>query len=132
MLVMPTRSGKPRVLTLILDSKQTVLHCSLPHLQEGLISCPHHSWGRLHVAPQAWEQTLRPCVHHPQPAGSQCRRERSPAPAPGAAQLLLAPLPRAPRTQLSSNIEMQQVSTGVSWCLLIKHELLGNCTSQLC
>lgn len=50
----------------------------------------------------------------------------------GAPQLLLAPLPEAPRTQLSPNIEMHLVSTGGSWCLLIKHELLGNCTSQLC
>lgn len=75
--VMPTRSG----VVLTLDSKQTVL-CSLSHLQEGVTSCPITSgagWG--HMATQAWQQ--RPCVHHPERAGSQCRRERSSAPSKG-------------------------------------------------
>lgn len=51
--------------------------------------------------------------------------------APGASQPLSAPLPGAPRTRLSPTTEKHQVSPGVSWCLLIKHELLGNGTSQL-
>lgn len=36
------------------------------------------------------------------------------------------------RTPLSPNKDTHHVSTGVSRCLLIKHELLGNCTSHLC
>lgn len=107
-----------------LDSKQTVLCCSLSHLQGGVTSCPTPAGGMCNSSLAAEALCSPPLACR---VSVQEEDPLHPQRAPSA-----APLPRVLRTHTSPNVETHNISTGVSWCLLIKHELLGNCTSQLC
>lgn len=82
-------------------------------------------------SPCSWDG-LTSCLHH--------SRGQSPRPSlPPSCSVTLCTLLGAAhlpslgaRTLLSPDKDTHHVSTGVSRCLLIKHELLGNCTSHLC
>lgn len=125
--VMPTSSGTPRCC--VDPGQQADCAVLLPLSLAGRChQLPHPSWGRLGACgnPSLAAEALcspplacRVSVQEEDPLHAQ----RAPS---------AAPLPRVLRTHTSPNIETHNISTGVSWCLLIKHELLGNCTSQLC